>query len=363
MPQTTAVSSASAIVRPPERAKPAMRSGAVVAHAGHQHPNQEARAEYAPLRSTPAGRCSDARDSRRRQGAESDADRRRGVEITTVARRRGRYRRGRARATVGRDDLASRAIAQRPSRRRASAPVKLAGMCCAMTMGHGKLDGNARQQRLQRRRPAGRGCRPPPVRRPSPARRLRPGAADARAARRAPADLVAERVRAGEGSPSACAPAAARTFATNSGPNTSMCKETAPSGLVTKSTAPRRSASSVASAPSRVSDETISTGQGCSIMIRSRQARPSMLRHMDVERDDIGTDSGELLQPFHSVAREMRPRSPATSARTRPNSLRIRAELSITRTLIMKAPALRLRICRAGRARFASAARPDPTGE
>jgi len=52
--------------------------------------------------------------------------------------------------------------------------------------------------------------------------------------------------------------------------------EIAPAGLAMKSTAPRCRASSVASAASAVSDDTITTGQGCSIMIRSRQVRPSI---------------------------------------------------------------------------------------
>ena len=70
--------------------------------------------------------------------------------------------------------------------------------------------------------------------------------------------------------------AAARTFSTSMGRNRSISSETVPLGLATKSTAPSSIASNVASAPSAVSEEIITTGRGASIMIWPRQVRPSM---------------------------------------------------------------------------------------
>ena len=70
--------------------------------------------------------------------------------------------------------------------------------------------------------------------------------------------------------------AAARTFSTRSGRSRSISSDTVPLGLAMKSTAPSSIASSVASAPSSVSAEIITTGRGNSIMIWPRQVSPSM---------------------------------------------------------------------------------------
>ncbi len=70
--------------------------------------------------------------------------------------------------------------------------------------------------------------------------------------------------------------AAARTFSSRIGRSRSIASENVPLGLAMKSTAPSAMASNVASAPSAVSAEIITTGRGASSMIRLRQVNPSM---------------------------------------------------------------------------------------
>ena len=81
-----------------------------------------------------------------------------------------------------------------------------------------------------------------------------------------------------------------------------MPNEIAPSGLAMKSTAPRSSASNVALAPSTVDGETITTGQGRSSMMRSRQARPSICGICMSSVMTSGANAVELLQRLDPVA-------------------------------------------------------------
>ena len=83
-------------------------------------------------------------------------------------------------------------------------------------------------------------------------------------------------VAAVEGLPRGRARAAPRTLATSSSVILSMESEIVPPGLATKSTAPKFSASKVASAPSLVSDETITTATGRSAMISESAVSPSI---------------------------------------------------------------------------------------
>ena len=72
-------------------------------------------------------------------------------------RRPGRYRRGPAAAGRCATTSTRSARTARPAAA-PSAPVKVAGMCWATTIGQGKSAGSGVEQRLQRRRPAGRGA-------------------------------------------------------------------------------------------------------------------------------------------------------------------------------------------------------------
>ncbi len=166
-----------------------------------------------------------------------------------------------------------------PSSRRARGPVKVAGMCCTTTIGQGKSAGSG----VSRASSAGG----PPVdvptsTRPSPVAlsgaRSGAGLGAARTGRglRVAAPMRWRTFSARRRLGRSLAPAAARTVRTSSGAMSWMPSDTAPSGLGMKSTAPRRRAFSVASAPSAVREETITTGQGRSTMIRSRHSRPSI---------------------------------------------------------------------------------------
>ncbi len=225
--------------------------------------------------------------------------------------------------------------AQSPSNRRARGPVKLSGMCCATTMGHGKSAG-----RGESRASSAGG---PPVEVPTtttpkddPFRltgkcSLSIGPPEDPAAGTAPmrcrtrsrsrvASLGRER-------------AALRTFSTNCAPSSSTRSETAPLGLGTKSTAPRRSASSVASAPAAVSEDTITTGQGRCTMIRSRQVRPSMSGIWTSRVITSGANAiscASASAPLRAVATS----KSVSRLKIWPSSFRTRAESSTTRSLI-----------------------------
>ena len=137
------------------------------------------------------------------------------------------------------------------------------------------------------------------------------------------------------------APAAVRTFAISSGPNTSMWSDIAPSGFGTKSTAPRRRASRVTCAPSVESEDTITTGQGRSIMMRSRQASPSISGMLMSSVTTSGSKASNWAKRLAAVARKAH--FHVGLAGEHPlESFRINAESSTTRTLITGPPGLGL---------------------
>ena len=152
---------------------------------------------------------------------------------------------------------------------------------------------------------------------------------------------------------------AARTLVISSSVSSSIWSEIAPSGLATKSIAPRRKACSVTSAPSAVSEDTMTTGQGCSIMMRSRQARPSIC---GMWMSSV-TTSGLKAATSSSASSPLRANCTSKSAsleNMRASSFRMRAESSTTRTLVTRRHAPPWPgTCRAGHARRASAARRD----
>ena len=81
-----------------------------------------------------------------------------------------------------------------------------------------------------------------------------------------------------------------------------MPSEIAPSGFAMKSTAPSSRASSVASAPSTVRADTITTGQGRSSDDAVQTGETVHLRHVDIERDDVGGVAVQLSQRLDPVA-------------------------------------------------------------
>ena len=221
-----------------------------------------------------------------------------------------------------------------PSSRRDSGPVKLAGICWATSTGQGNEAG-----RLFSKVSSAGG---PPVEVPT-STRPSPVAADrvARVAREAGRTPLPMRCRTRSRSRSDRfnrTAAACRTFSIRSGAISSIRSDTAPDGLATKSMAPSRSASSVASAPSAVIEETMITGHGCSIMMRSRQARPSISGMWTSRVTTSGT------APAIEARASLPLRANETSksgwvAKTLPTSLRTSAESSTTRTLITGAAA------------------------
>ena len=96
------------------------------------------------------------------------------------------------------------------------------------------------------------------------------------------------------------APDAARTFSTNSGRKRSISNETAPPGLAIKSTAPSSIASSVASAPSAVSEEIITTGRGASIN-QAIEAFNPFFRHLTPVMQTLSAPDTKLQNFFKNI--------------------------------------------------------------
>ena len=278
MPQTTALSSASAMVRPPAAAAGSSRPP-------HRCPcpssarRSGAPARYAPWRWQRAGRRWDASDTRRmrRRGHDDGAAWPHADDDVRVA---PADIDGPGPSGTGRVTSMTR-NAQSRSSRRDSGPVNAAGMCWATRTGQGNRLATATVGLPAPAGPRSR-CRPGPRSRALPrhpghehghgctagrARLAQPRRASGRARSRTRSVRRSVRRRRARD--------AARTRSTSAGPNSSIASEIAPSGLAMKSTAPSCIASSVTSAPAAVSDETMTTGQGRSTMIRSRHAKPS----------------------------------------------------------------------------------------
>ena len=136
--------------------------------------------------------------------------------------------------------------------------------------------------------------------------------------------------------------AAARTFSIRTGASSSIASDTAPVGLATKSTAPSCMASNVSSAPSSVSDDSMMTRDGRSTMMRSRQARPSIL---GIWTSSV-TTSGRNSCSFASASTPSRATATSKSScdlKMPPSNRRMRAESSTIRTLITPVAAPRVR--------------------
>ena len=218
------------------------------------------------------------------------------------------------------------------------------------------------QQSFQRRRAAGGGADQHEASPLAAARRLGPLRPEERlgsSRRLAAADPCGGSAPAGAGWISAVRPPRCAPSRRSRDPNRPSAATPRPSASATKSTAPSRSASSVASAPSAVSEDTITTGQGRSTMMRSRQARPSIPRHVDVERDDIGRERRQALPAPPCRCARSGPRTRLWREKTWPSSFRTSAESSTTSTLITRKPASPPGMRRAGRVRPGSTARRD----
>ncbi len=130
------------------------------------------------------------------------------------------------------------------------------------------------------------------------------------------------------------APAAARTLARSSAQMRSIDSEIVPSGLRTKSTAPRLSDCSVASAPSAVSEDTMTTGFGRCTMMRDRQVSPSisgMLMSRVMTSGSNRSSSASASAPLRTVLTSNPPSASNSSFRCR----RISAESSAISNLIV----------------------------
>ena len=140
MPHTTAVDSASAMVRPPRLTQLGHRVGAVAPHAGHQDADQLARRRSAPARSSPSARRSDARDSRAapapasHSGPTPGCDHDIGIAPADIDRSRLQAASDGSTSTTSSSHFRSSRLAK--------AAVKLAGMCCATITGQGNCCGN-----------------------------------------------------------------------------------------------------------------------------------------------------------------------------------------------------------------------------
>ena len=71
--------------------------------------------------------------------------------------------------------------------------------------------------------------------------------------------------------------------------------------MATQSTAPISIALIVIAAPRSVSDDTMMTGSGRSRITFSRNSRPFMLRHLDVERHDVGIERLDRLARLQRI--------------------------------------------------------------
>ena len=211
-------------------------------------------------------------------------------------------------------------ISQIPSRRFAKGPVKPAGMCCATRIGHGKLAESA----VSNASNAGG----PPVDVPTRTSPSPTAPAGATSSSSVSGSIFVDcdpslRTRAADTPPvfnrtrsrnreleRNFADDAARIFSMNVGAKLSMRSETAPLGFDTKSTAPRRKASRVASAPSSVTVDTITTGVGRCTMIRSRHSRPFICGMLT---SSVMT-SGRKLSSCVSASRPSRAKETSNSA-------------------------------------------------
>ena len=163
------------------------------------------------------------------------------------------------------------------------------------------------------------------------------------------------------------AEAVLRSLSRKAGRNSSSAREIVPAGLAMKSIAPSSSAPKVTPAPASVIEESISTRQGRSSMMRSRHASPSI---PGICTSNV-TTSGWKLCSFAIASCPSRANStvmPGSAARMPPKARRIRAESSTTRTLVTRLdgprqsrPASPVRPGRAGLpGRSAGSCRPRP---
>ena len=230
-------------------------------------------------------------------------------------------------------------------------------MCCATTMGHGKSAGS-RDSTVS-------SAGGPPVETPISTRpwagaalirrlagksgaRRRGAGADADCAkplrsrtRSASLRLLGRRARD-----------AARTVSTSLGARVSISSEMAPSGFVMKSTAPSSSAARVTLAPASVREETITTGHGCSSMILSRQARPSISGMFTSSVTTSGLKACNCSNASTPLRARAISKSPS-AVNTPPSRRRIRGESSTMSSRITKWAAL-------GRSRSWRQADPSP---
>ena len=277
------------------------RIGAVASHPGHQHSHQLRCVIMLKRAGLPSVPRWDARDSRAAPGrawrscpppAAPRSDR----------RRRGRYR-SCPPATASDDSPRRPRSAHCRSSRLANGPVKLAGICCATRTGQGNPGGNCGRTMSSAAGPpvevpiSTSPCDRPALLLPTTRVAVAPGGAQ-----RPRPEIDGEYARSAAKFGRMRALAAPRTFSTSSGRSRSISSETAPLGLATKSTAPSSMASSVASAPSSVSEEIITTGRGASIMIWPRQVSPSMPGIWTSSVTTCGIEGPDELKRFGAVA-------------------------------------------------------------
>ena len=180
-------------------------------------------------------------------------------------------------------------------------------MCWATRIGHGKSAGSG----VSRASSAGG----PPVEVPtstSPSPwRARAGACSAGVGRGSPerpgaaADAVPDALPQPRARPDLGAGRGADLVDQLGAPARRYAARPRPSGLATKSTAPSAAPRSVASAPSAVSDETMTTGQGRSTMMRSRQASPSICGMWMSSVTTSGLKTSSSVQRLQPVAGEL----------------------------------------------------------
>ena len=209
-------------------------------------------------------------------------------------------------------------------------------MCWATRIGQGKSPaaGSAAPPARAGRRSR---CRPAPARRrpPPPGRRVDPTRVmgGSPPGRRRGADPVAHALLAAAGWSAAGRPAAARTLATSCGASSSMRSETAPSGFgdeIDRAQAQRLQRRSRAVRGQR-RDHHHRAGPLDHDAVEAGQA--VHLRHVDVERDDVGREARQLVQRLQPVAGEPHLEI-GFAAKILPSSFRTSAESSTTRTLI-----------------------------
>ena len=106
--------------------------------------------------------------------------------------------------------------------------------------------------------------------------------------------------------------------------------------LSTKSIAPSSSARSVTSAPSWVSDDSSSTGSGCSAMSRSSVSSPPSRGILTSSVTTSGWSSRAIRSPSSPSAAIPTTSMSATAASIRVTALRTNAESSMTSTRIRR---------------------------